>query len=750
MKNSNITVWQSGQSDKILQDKTYTKNTIDSLVVKLYKNETESVRFYITPNADVKSLGIEIECATFGLNLSVGYALYMQVENSSAGTKSPTGFYPDALLPFPIAEKHGLNRVKAGENQEIYIQATTQKDVQAGEYETKITIFADGEKIVLPLTLTVWDYALPDKNHTRQYFIIDEQHLNLVEGNAEFKKYATYYEQLLKYRVNGSRMPFSLQEDYRVVVANYIKNLRKYYADERITVFNFPVFYLDTYDDIDYKKTEYSFTEIAKASIQDGVDYFEKAVTYLWILDEPHLTPAKIGYCKTVLPKFERLKGETSAKCLRETEKTELCKRVANSIKKMPNVITSAVNANILPENPDEYFITWCPSFDGVSADEFIKMTNVLNRGKKWWYGCNWPAPPYPTYHIDDTYLSPRVLSWIQYAYNVTGNLYWRVNYWARKEDGDLKYVNPYERSTYKTTNGEGMLVYPGKPFGIDGFVPSVRLENIRDGIEDYEALYALERLFENNAQKVNEQSVAVNEFLTPLYTRLFVDTRILSDANAFFEKARETVANTIIAADKYAFTVLKFDKERKIIRFFADCDNVQAVGGTLNKRERFYELNAVNGVVSLIFKKENQAEQKLEIFVDDVFHECKYSLSFNWEQTEKKYCKQSCSAESIVKPYYDILEDEKTLNYKDCCKALGSLIGFVWRTGAVIEKQKMDNGYQLVFTLPEGTFKTEEAFKREKLDEKAGRYTLSTQKKTVTVKVENEKGTYSTELYVY
>jgi hypothetical protein len=43
--------------------------------------------------------------------------------------------------------------------------------------------------------------------------------------------------------------------------------------------------------------------------------------------------------------------------------------------------------------------------------------------------------------------------------------------------------------------NGEGSLVYPARPVGYDGVVPTIRLKALRDGIEDYEYLALLERL---------------------------------------------------------------------------------------------------------------------------------------------------------------------------------------------------------------------------------------------------------------
>ena len=46
-----------------------------------------------------------------------------------------------------------------------------------------------------------------------------------------------------------------------------------------------------------------------------------------------------------------------------------------------------------------------------------------------------------------------------------------KVHYWVRYPDGG------------------GFLAYPGKPVGVDGPVSTIRLEQVREGLEDFEAI---------------------------------------------------------------------------------------------------------------------------------------------------------------------------------------------------------------------------------------------------------------------
>ena len=72
----------------------------------------------------------------------------------------------------------------------------------------------------------------------------------------------------------------------------------------------------------------------------------------------------------------------------------------------------------------------------------------------------------------------------------MTGLLYWTTVYWEQVKDSWL------DQLTYRGRyNGEGSLFYPGADAGFAGPVTSIRLKNIREGMEDYEYFKILEDL---------------------------------------------------------------------------------------------------------------------------------------------------------------------------------------------------------------------------------------------------------------
>ena len=79
----------------------------------------------------------------------------------------------------------------------------------------------------------------------------------------------------------------------------------------------------------------------------------------------------------------------------------------------------------------------------------------------------------------------------------------------------DQKWPNvPWDSRTYHYFNGEGQLVYPG-PNGVP--YSSIRLENFRDGMEDYEYLFRLRELLATfGNDNTNSQLNEYRQLLTP------------------------------------------------------------------------------------------------------------------------------------------------------------------------------------------------------------------------------------------
>ena len=489
---------------------------------------------------------------------------------------------------------------------------------------------------------------------------------------------------------------------------------------------------------MNYERVDYVYHGIAKECLKDGINYFEKAVTYIWILDEPHLAPERMGYAKKVLPAYAQARKKIAAYY---RSMGEFGEKIAESILRVPNIITTGIMGELLPDKSDEYTVEWCPAFNYLRFDEANVVWNRVKKHENWWYGCDFPNPPFPTYHIDDKLISPRLLSWMQFNLNITGNLYWRFNFCdASKERGGPKpYVlaNPLEH-----TNGEGFLCYPGKQYGLAAFVASVRLEAIRDGIEDYEALYSLRAEWQKNAERLKKSYADVNHVMNPVYSRLFDNVRILDKALVDFSMARETVAKLLIISKKYGFFVQEFNEEQGEIIFCATT-NVACKGGTLTKDGETYVLKADSEKLELKI-----GDEEISLYVQSKKHPIVYNVSFNWRPTAEKYS-INAEARAIVEPYYSIISDEKQRNFKQAIIDLQNLQTFIWRTEIVVLKEKIKDGVKVEFVVPKGSFKINERYEVREIDETAKIYTVKTNAKTLLLEAEMKEGSYKAVLYL-
>ncbi len=128
---------------------------------------------------------------------------------------------------------------------------------------------------------------------------------------------------------------------------------------------------------------------------------------------------------------------------------------------------------------------TWFQDMDIVSirnADYTPTRADQLRQqGKELWTYVSGPIPPYPTLVIDYPSMDYRILPWMCWKFNLKGLLYWSVDYWT---------TNPYQNpmNTPWGQNGNGSLYYPGA----NGPVSSIRVEVVRDSVDDYEYLVIL------------------------------------------------------------------------------------------------------------------------------------------------------------------------------------------------------------------------------------------------------------------
>lgn len=190
----------------------------------------------------------------------------------------------------------------------------------------------------------------------------------------------------------------------------------------------------------------------------------------------------------------------------------------------------------------------WVPpthQYDSVNAEDkryenrFSRQDykeKILDKGNSFWlYVANYPlSGSYMSYQLDRKAIhEPRLLKWASWYEGASGFLFWATTLSGLSVPN--AYLNPYFTEQYSRDgkgngiNGDGLLLYPGDRNGTDGWskmvgrgVPfppldgpltSIRLKQIRDGLEDWELFILAEKA--GIGSSVRQEMKAVYQAIT-------------------------------------------------------------------------------------------------------------------------------------------------------------------------------------------------------------------------------------------
>ncbi len=253
-----------------------------------------------------------------------------------------------------------------------------------------------------------------------------------------------------------------------------------------------------------------AYLDVAYDRVSKKQEWLDKAYFYPDKGDEP-LSTAVLNNIKAVNAQFTKKFG--AHKLLIPIHYNTLINQSTDFFKYLENDVT-----------------VWCPKtyffntqadkkFDSSLYTAFYTKTMVDKFGEfkdrmaaekaggdeVWWYVTRFPHNPEIALSINDEAVKHRLLFWQQKMYNVDGFLYYMCNDWENAKAWTKKYEKT-AAGTPVNFYGNGVLIYPGgalpeyiEKYGSDGYpgpIGSLRLEDIRDGVEDYDYFTILDRLY--------------------------------------------------------------------------------------------------------------------------------------------------------------------------------------------------------------------------------------------------------------
>lgn len=399
---------------------------------------------------------------------------YVPVRKPTPGGFGIKGLYPDPLLPLTPFD------VPEGEGRAVWITVWVPRDVPEGEYVGAVTVRPrDAPKTTLRLTLHVYPVSLPPQSFLKTCLLIWEGHARRVYGKAWTpERSRRFYEMCLRYRFTSppplpwGKVFVRRDKTWTARWEEFDRAVREWMR-KGATAFRI-VGILRWGTKLPPPKDRFEVTtklRLLDAHLQEKgwSDRF-----YFYVFDEPHER------------EWEAIKA--------------LCAFVRRHAPNLSILLTAGYGATgpfraHAPTGKGAayrglagFIRIWVPHIDCFDA-AFLRGRKAAG-DQVWMYVCiSTAGKTYPDiWRIDWTGVAHRAIGWWLWHYGCNGFLYWSVNYWTRKGKTLNLFRDPV---AYPGGNGDGFLFYPDPKRGDP--IPSVRVEIMRDGFEDYDLLCLLQ-----------------------------------------------------------------------------------------------------------------------------------------------------------------------------------------------------------------------------------------------------------------
>jgi hypothetical protein len=518
----NAKVWVASPWQKVMRSTP--PGELQTVTLKAAANEYEPFRLIVSNTGKklIKDVNVKVsnlkstDGEILAENIKLYRANYVHVTKPSSRTKNLAGWYPDALIPFTAPQTGNVSEkvtyvaapfvVDTAQNAEIWCDLYVPPGTKPGLYNGTVTVTVGKSKLIdIPVNLTVWGFELPGKIAMLSHFgglnAEAGKMMGMTVGSKEFMEMEALYDQeLLKNRAVPSTPSYAWpawNEKEGIVDKGEGDRMKQLVENDHFNTLDIPFRYKE-----DAKKCKAYLA--ATAEWLKKLGYLDKS--YIYMEDEPNdakeygIVRKQGAMIKAANPKISRM-----------------CTEQTLTQNKAWGTLYGAVDI-------------WCPLW-GL-WDETTAKERMAKGERMWSYTALCQGPDgTPWWQIDVDPLNFRSPMWISWHYNIIGFLYWSSSYWNGYGSLQGVWEAPAFRKNYW---GEGMLVYPGQPAGIKGFVPSVRLKLYRESAEDYEYMTLAKSLGKGDE---------VNKIVDGIATSFQKWSR---DQSAY-EQARESLANLIL-----------------------------------------------------------------------------------------------------------------------------------------------------------------------------------------------------------
>lgn len=439
---------------------------IHDIYVRLARGERESFQVLVAPaDGDLKDVSVVVDMgedsAFSPTNFTVGVVGYVETKTPPwpykvrPAMKLPSlGWWPDAILDFQKSTD-----ISGEDVQSFWVRVTCPTNQPAGDYVGRVKIMVGGreaEKGVLHLHVN--DFAVGRDSPLPMIVSFNPNKPGMKKGE---KLSLDDYHFAWKTR----------KEAYCDWLADYYITMGTYYTNDKLEPHwdmllrlkeqgRLGLFNLCFWWRVDHVFTE----EVYKTKCMPVYRARYNKAKELGLLDH-----AVFGGCSEQKPQYH--KGIAQAvKILKEEFPDVPIISSAQDFKRgTDGSPLSCLDASIAVVN--RYY------------PEVVKKAREEGR-KVWWYICNWPNAPWVNAILEDPPCQLRVLMGaLTQKCKPDGFLYWETAAWTGDKPVTKGPYLDWNPRTFGEWDGDGQWTYCGGPDLMP--IPTIRLENFRDGLED-------------------------------------------------------------------------------------------------------------------------------------------------------------------------------------------------------------------------------------------------------------------------
>ncbi len=446
-----------------------------------------------------------------GSAFSYAFVEYHRASKNSTATpreelvrEAPADF-PDGLL-----EERTVD-LRPDANQPIYVHWRVPESTPPGDYRGTITIRTDKETIQVPVRLTVYGFAFPERPRLRVTVWMTPEALARHHGvgylSEGFWQVLQRTARLMRqYHQNTIWTPWSLVRASRN-------------ADGKVH-YDFSAFdrWVET-----FLKAGFDLIELWHVGGREHGKWEDRNfVAWQMRCDNEASSQTEWLAVEEWLPALQehlRQKGWLQRTLLHVADEpievnVESWKQLSERVRRLAPDLPR-IDAIHVPDL-EGYLEVWVPQLNYLEQ-WYNRYRRAQARGAELWFYVAWvPQGKYPNRLLDYPLIKTRVMHWLNHLTGTTGFLHWGYNFWDAGLDEQL-------------APGDNWIVYPGK----EAPRSSLRYEAMREGIEDHEYLC----LLEDSARQLAKQ-LELPDFDASEWTRGF--TRLVAPGYTTYTRSPE------------------------------------------------------------------------------------------------------------------------------------------------------------------------------------------------------------------